>query len=174
MPSYVTVNNGAEIKTINIKNECLECIKNNCQCGQVSGTVLIWLSNHQILLQLHQWELKSSMIKSVSPYKKDDRCVFLYVRPSDDFQMYFPNKKWSARFIELVSQHTSPISGLQLGLLQQLLISRLLGIQSGGWGEGGAVGSYVGIKIQLSVANITQVLICSPPASHYLNEWSSR
>ena len=114
------------------------------------------------------------MIKSVSPYKKDDRCVFLYVRPSDDFQMYFPNKKWSARFIELVSQHTSPISGLQLGLLQQLLISRLLGIQSGGRGEGGAVGSYVGIKIQLSVANITQVLICSPPASHYLNEWSSR
>ena len=85
MPSWVTVNNGAEIKTINIKNECLECIKNNSQCGQ-----------------LHQWELKSSMIKSVSPYKKDDRCTFLYVRPSDDFQMYFPNNKWSARFIELV------------------------------------------------------------------------
>ena len=71
------------------------------------------------------------MIKSVSPYKKDDRCVFLYVRPSDDFQMYFPNKKWSARFIELVSQHTSPISCLQLGLLQQLLISRVLGNERG-------------------------------------------
>ena len=39
MPSYVTVNNGAEIKTINIKNECLKCIKNNCQCGQVGGRV---------------------------------------------------------------------------------------------------------------------------------------
>ena len=35
MPSYVTVNNGAEVKTINIKNECLKCIKDKSQCGQV-------------------------------------------------------------------------------------------------------------------------------------------
>ena len=35
MPSYVTVNNGAEIKSLNIKNECLKCIKNSSICGQV-------------------------------------------------------------------------------------------------------------------------------------------
>ena len=35
MPSYVTVNNGAEIKSLTIKNECLGCIKNKSQCGQV-------------------------------------------------------------------------------------------------------------------------------------------
>ena len=35
MPSYVTVNNGAEIKSLTIKNECLKCIKNNSLCGQV-------------------------------------------------------------------------------------------------------------------------------------------
>ena len=35
MPSYVTVNNGAEVKTINIKNECLKCINDKSPCGQV-------------------------------------------------------------------------------------------------------------------------------------------
>ena len=44
MPSWVTVNNGAEIKTINIKNECLECIKNNSQCGQVGWELIRYYS----------------------------------------------------------------------------------------------------------------------------------
>merc|ERR1719219_906921 len=95
MPSYVTVNNGAEIKSLNIKNECLKCIKNTSICGQ-----------------LHQWELTSSMIKSVSTYKRDDRCIFLYVRPSDDFQIYFPNSKWSQRFVELVFALTQGEEGM--------------------------------------------------------------
>eukprot|EP00092_Neocalanus_flemingeri_P056406 GFUD01066862.1.p1 GENE.GFUD01066862.1~~GFUD01066862.1.p1 ORF type:complete len:1314 (-),score=252.38 GFUD01066862.1:291-4232(-) len=95
MPSYVTVNNGAEIKSLTIKNECLKCIKNNSLCGQ-----------------LHQWELTSSMIKSVSTYKRDDRCIFLYVRPSDDFQVYFPNNKWSQQFIELVMVLTEGEEGM--------------------------------------------------------------
>jgi len=95
MPSYVTVNNGAEIKSLTIKNECIKCFKNDSPCGQ-----------------LHQWELTSSMIKSVSTYKRDDRCIFLYVRPSDDFQIYFPNSKWSQRFIELVMVLTQGEEGM--------------------------------------------------------------
>jgi len=95
MPSYVTVNNGAEIKSLTIKNECLKCIKNNSLCGQ-----------------LHQWELTSSMINSVSTYKRDDRCIFLYVRPSDDFQIYFPNSRWSQRFIDLVMVLTEGEEGM--------------------------------------------------------------
>ena len=111
MPSYVTVNNGAEIKSLNIKNECLKCIKNNSLCGQVYkikyhsyNIICCRIKNRcqHFIFQLHQWELTSSMIKSVSTYKRDDRCIFLYVRPSDDFQIYFPNSKWSQRFIELV------------------------------------------------------------------------
>merc|ERR1719300_1173750 len=99
MPSYVTVNNGAEIKSLTIKNECLKCIKknqkDNTECGQ-----------------LHNWEPTSSMIKGRSFYKRDDRCIFLYVRPSDDFQMYFPNSKWAEKFYDMVGELTEGEEGM--------------------------------------------------------------
>ena len=49
MPSYVTVNNGAEIKSLTIKNECLKCIKknqkDNTECGQVIGNLKYFKKN---------------------------------------------------------------------------------------------------------------------------------
>lgn len=46
MPSYVNVNLGAEVKSIEIWNLCLEKMKKNCK-------------------QVHEWLFLASMIKSV-------------------------------------------------------------------------------------------------------------
>lgn len=48
-----------------------------------------------------------------SLYKKDERCVFLYVHlNSDDFQMFFPSEKMRIRFHQLIME----IIGDQIGI----------------------------------------------------------
>ncbi|XP_043471010.1 mitogen-activated protein kinase kinase kinase 15 isoform X1 [Leptopilina heterotoma] len=94
MPSYVNVNLGAEEKSIQIWNLCLESMKNNCK-------------------QVHDWLFTANMIRSVSLYKRDERCLFLYVHQnSDDFQMYFPSIQCRQRFYNLVLEMTRDQEGM--------------------------------------------------------------
>lgn len=94
MASYVIVNLGAEQKSIQITNLCLESMKNNCK-------------------QVHDWLFNANMIRSVSLYKRDERCMFLYVHENcDDFQMYFPSVQCRQRFYDLVLEMTRDEEGM--------------------------------------------------------------
>ncbi|XP_071818726.1 mitogen-activated protein kinase kinase kinase 5-like isoform X3 [Apostichopus japonicus] len=53
--------------------------------------------------EIFEWLFKASSIKGVSCYKRDDRCVFLYVQQnSDDFQLFFSSATQKQRFYDLV------------------------------------------------------------------------
>ncbi|XP_060825450.1 mitogen-activated protein kinase kinase kinase 15 isoform X2 [Bombus pascuorum] len=94
MPSYVNVNLGAEEKSVQIWNHCLDNMKNSCK-------------------QVHDWLFTANMIRSVSLYKRDERCLFLYVHQnSDDFQMYFPSVQCRQRFYDLILEMTRDQEGM--------------------------------------------------------------
>ncbi|XP_037942653.1 mitogen-activated protein kinase kinase kinase 15, partial [Teleopsis dalmanni] len=89
MPSYVNINMDADEKSIQIVNICLAHSKNKCK-------------------KVHDFVFTASQIKSVSLYKRDDRCAYLYVHHnSDDFQIYFPSTECRQKFYELILEMAS-------------------------------------------------------------------
>ncbi|XP_024085213.1 mitogen-activated protein kinase kinase kinase 15 isoform X2 [Cimex lectularius] len=98
MPSYVTVNSGADEKSISIFNLCLKELKGTCK-------------------QVHEWVFTANMIRSLSLYKRDERSLFLYVHQnSDDFQIYFSSPMQRQRFYELVLDMTADQEGIVMDL----------------------------------------------------------
>lgn len=94
MPSYVNVNLGAEEKSVQIWNLCLDSMKGTCR-------------------QVHDWLFTASMLRSVSLYKRDERCLFLYVHQnSDDFQMFLPSAQYRQRFYNLILEMTADQEGM--------------------------------------------------------------
>lgn len=90
MPSHVMVNMGADEKSLQILNTCcLSHSKGNCK-------------------KVHDFLFTANQIKSVSLYKRDERCAYLYVHHnSDDFQIYFPSAQCRQRFYKLVLDMTA-------------------------------------------------------------------
>ncbi|KAK4320966.1 hypothetical protein Pmani_008220 [Petrolisthes manimaculis] len=98
LPSYVTVNLGAEEKSLQLWNLCLEQMKGTCR-------------------EVHDWLFDASSIKSITLYKRDERAVFLYVQEnSDDFQMFFPSEQCRLTFFKLVQELTIDQKGTVLDL----------------------------------------------------------
>lgn len=97
MPSYVTVNlNGADGKSLQIQNICLQCLRDKDDCKRP-----------------HSWILSVSEIRGVSLYKADQRCLFLYVHHNcDDFQMFFPSEELRTRFYNLILEMTADEEGI--------------------------------------------------------------
>ncbi|XP_058826621.1 mitogen-activated protein kinase kinase kinase 15 isoform X2 [Topomyia yanbarensis] len=89
MPSYVSIHMNAEQKSIDIANICQQHEKEKCR-------------------KVHNFNFLASQIKSVSLYKRDERCAYLYVQQnSDDFQMYFPSVQCRQQFYDLILQMTA-------------------------------------------------------------------
>ncbi|KAM8705382.1 hypothetical protein ACLKA7_009790 [Drosophila subpalustris] len=89
MPSYVTMNMDADEKSIQIVNICLAHSKNDCK-------------------KLHDFLFVASKIKSVSLYKRDNLCAYLYVHHnSDDFQIYFPSTECRQSFYDRILEMTA-------------------------------------------------------------------
>ncbi|XP_045494707.1 mitogen-activated protein kinase kinase kinase 15 [Colias croceus] len=106
MPSYVNVNMGAEQKSVEILNLCLKYMRGECR-------------------QVHRWLFTSDMIRTYSLYKRDDRCLFLYVSEnSDDFQIFLPSQMFRQRLYEFLGELTADhekVADLDTSVMQDQL-----------------------------------------------------
>lgn len=94
MPTYITMNLDAEEKSITISQMCI------AHLGDLNGC-----------RKPHLWHIQATGIRGISCYKRDERCLFLYVNDnSDDFQIYFPSEAIRARFRALVLSITGDSS----------------------------------------------------------------
>ncbi|KAG1653823.1 Mitogen-activated protein kinase kinase kinase 5 [Nymphon striatum] len=105
VPSYVVVNLGAVEQSLQIHNVCLKCLQGRKSFAQETCN------------QIHEWLFPATAIRSVSMYKRDDRCVFLYVHQNcDDFQMFFPSAILKQKFCDLLLKMTPDQECLLLDL----------------------------------------------------------
>ncbi|XP_045769026.1 mitogen-activated protein kinase kinase kinase 15 isoform X2 [Maniola jurtina] len=89
IPSYVNVHMGAEEKSVEIFNLCLDSMRGDCR-------------------QVHRWLFTSDMIRTYSLYKRDERCLFLYVSEnSDDFQIFLPSQQFRQHLYDLLGELTA-------------------------------------------------------------------
>ncbi|CAH0714549.1 unnamed protein product, partial [Brenthis ino] len=106
IPSYLNVNMGAEQKSIEIFNLCLEQMRGTCR-------------------QVHRWLFTSDMIRSYSLYKRDERCLFLYVSEnSDDFQIFLPSQAFRQHLYDLLGELTADhekVADLDTSVMQDQL-----------------------------------------------------
>ncbi|GAB1294957.1 Mitogen-activated protein kinase kinase kinase 5 [Apodemus speciosus] len=83
-PSYLSINNEVEEKTISIWHVLPDDKKG-----------------------IHEWNFSASSVRGVSISKFEERCCFLYVlHNSDDFQIYFCTELHCKRFFEMVNTIT--------------------------------------------------------------------
>ncbi|CAG0916359.1 unnamed protein product [Notodromas monacha] len=86
MPSHISVNLDDEEKSLQIFNLCVDHDERKCHL-------------------IHDFLFTANSIRGVSMYKRDERCLYLYVHQnSDDFQIFFPSEDSRSRFFELMQQ----------------------------------------------------------------------
>nr|KAF6435949.1 mitogen-activated protein kinase kinase kinase 15 [Rousettus aegyptiacus] len=80
-PSYISVNSEAEERMVSL-----------------------WYISSEEMKQIHEWNFTATSFRGISISKFDERCCFLYVRNSDDFEICFPTGDHCHRFCILIKE----------------------------------------------------------------------
>ena len=158
VPSWVMVNADADVQSITIENLCLDCLK-ELKCKKP-----------------HKWLIKVQNLRGVSLYKRDERCVFLYVHlNADDFQMFFASELMRKRFYELVCSLSTDQQWTNFDLLEDQTVDYEYDLDERnckivlGKGSYGTVYSAKDKKTQVTIA-VKEVPIKNPSEIQPLKE----